>query len=267
MRSEELEEIGSSIRHSASSIQHPILEDALFVADAHYPHHGEEFLALLRALEAGEVETPQLFLMGDVFDLLFGCGSYIRSFASEAIAAVQRLSRRIEVHYFEGNHDFCLASLFPDAHVYPRSLQPIMMEMGGRRVALAHGDRYDTGIGYEIYTLLLRRCRAMCLLLPWEKGLIDRPMRRLRSKKICREIPGFSEKVERILRHYPPEAERVIEGHFHQRGRFGRYVALPSLACQKEVGVVRNGEIIFVPVAELLDGGFLNEKREVRSEE
>jgi len=218
---------------------------ALFVADAHYPHHGSEFLALLKLLESGEIRTPQLFLMGDIFDLLFSCGDYIRSFSSEAIGILQRLSSKMEIHYFEGNHDFCLAKLFPAIQVYPRRVQPVAMELNGRKVMLAHGDRYDTGVGYEIYTFLLRSCRAMCLFLPLERMLIDPQIRRLKRKSICREFHGFEKKVARIVSAYPPDAELVIEGHFHQARKIGKYISLPSLACQKEIGIVRNGEIVF----------------------
>ena len=223
-----------------------IKESALFVADAHYPHHGDEFLRLLKALDEGSVQTPQLFLMGDIFDLLFSCGDYIRSFSKEAIEVLLRLSERMDIHYFEGNHDFCLRKLFPHIHVYPRTVQPVSMILHGRKVMLSHGDRYDAGLGYELYTYLLRSCRAMCLLLPFEKALIDPQVRSLKRKKICHTFHGFEKKVQRILAHYPDEAELVIEGHFHQAKKIGRYVSLPSLACQKEIGVVRGGEIVFL---------------------
>ena len=58
-----------------------IKEQALFIADSHYPHHGDAFLDLLKKLERGEIETPQLFLMGDNFDLLFGHNDYIQTFS------------------------------------------------------------------------------------------------------------------------------------------------------------------------------------------
>ncbi len=241
MRSEELEKISSSLH-----------EGALFVADAHYPHHGDDFLHLLKAIDKGMVEAPQLFLMGDIFDLLFSCGDYIRSFSKEAIEILQRLSERMEIHYFEGNHDFCLQKLFPHIHVYPRTVQPVSMTLQGRKVMLSHGDRYDTGPGYEIYTFLLRSCRAMCLLLPLEKILIDPQIHMLQRKKICHTFHGFEGKVQRILVHYPKDAELVIEGHFHQAKRIGRYISLPSLACQKEIGVLRGGEIVFVEWKRLL---------------
>ena len=241
------------IQNPTSKIQHPIKEGALFVADAHYPHHGDEFLRLLRALDSGELTAPQLFLMGDIFDLLFGCGEYIVSFSREAVEILQRISQRMEIHYFEGNHDFCLGRLFPQMTVYPRGKQPVAMRLGESKVMLSHGDRYDVGLGYELYSFLLRQCRAMYLLLPWEKRLIDPQVRALRKKKICRDFKGFGRKVDRILSHYPPEVEWVIEGHFHQGKILGRYVSLPSLACQKELGVVRKGRIEFVPLDAMID--------------
>jgi len=84
-----------------------IKEHALFIADAHYPHHGDAFLTLLNDLESKELKTPQLFLMGDIFDLLFGHNHYIQTFSTEAIERLQRLSKTMEIHYLEGNHDFC----------------------------------------------------------------------------------------------------------------------------------------------------------------
>ena len=57
-----------------------IEQGAIFVADAHYPNHGDDFLKLLKKIDEGEIKTPQLFLVGDIFDLLFGYNDYIKSF-------------------------------------------------------------------------------------------------------------------------------------------------------------------------------------------
>ncbi|WP_292658097.1 metallophosphoesterase [Nitratifractor sp.] len=228
-----------------------IKEGALFVADAHYPHHGDAFLDLLKRMDRGEITASQLFLMGDIFDLLFDCGEYIRSFSAEAIALLQKLSERIEIHYFEGNHDFRLKNIFPNINVYFRKMQPITMQWDGRSVGLSHGDRYDAGIGYEIFTYVLRDSPLLCLLKPWEKPLLDREMKRLGTKKICRSYQGFEAKVRRILSHYPDSVDLVIEGHFHQGRQIGKYISLPSLACQGEIGVVRGKSIDFVALEAL----------------
>ena len=249
MRMEETQQEKFSTLHSQLSIR----ENAIFVADAHYPHHGDEFLRLLTALEEGRIETPQLFLMGDIFDLLFGCGTYVQNFSSEAVAKLQRLSGKMEIHYLEGNHDFCLKSIFPRINVYSRREQPVRMKMGGKSVALAHGDLYDTGWGYGLYSFLLRQCGFLCLFKRWDRSLSEPHLKRLRGKKICRDFADFEAKAERIAAHYPAEAELIIEGHFHQGRKIGRYLSLPSLACQKELGIVRNGEIEFVALDAVLE--------------
>ncbi len=222
-----------------------IKEGALFIADSHYPHHGEEFLTLLQKLSSGKITTPQLFLMGDNFDLLFGYNDYIKSFSQEAIDLLGSLSEILEIHYFEGNHDFCLSPIFPNIHVYPREVQPVYFRLNEKRVALSHGDRYATGAGYDLYSRLLRNRSILTLLKPWEKRIIDDRMAKLSQKEICHDFEGFTKRVARILTYYD-DADLVIEGHFHQARTLGKYISLPSLACQKCVGMVCNGSVDFV---------------------
>ncbi len=221
-----------------------IKEQALFIADSHYPHHGDAFLDLLKKLESGEIQTPQLFLMGDNFDLLFGYNEYIKTFSSEAILLLQTLSRKFEIHYFEGNHDFCLQELFPDIQVYTREQQPIMFQLNEKKVAISHGDKYVTGFGYDLYCKVLRNQTTLTLLKPFEKAIIDHRMKKLSQKHICFTFHSFEKRVEEILKNYT-EAELVIEGHFHQSKTVGKYISLPSLACQGMVGVMEEGEIRF----------------------
>jgi len=227
-----------------------IQENALFIADSHYPHHGDAFLDLLKKLERAEVQTSQLFLMGDNFDLLFGHNDYIKTFSNEAITLLQRLSKKLEIHYFEGNHDFCLKELFPDVKVYSREEQPIMFTLGDKKVAISHGDKYVTGFGYDLYCTVLRNKTTLTLLKPFEKAIIDHRMKKLSKKHICYTLQGFEKRVEEILEHYT-DADMVIEGHFHQAKVIDRYISLPSLACQGQVAVVRDGEIEFIELVQL----------------
>ncbi|MCW8821301.1 MAG: metallophosphoesterase [Sulfurovum sp.] len=221
-----------------------IKEQALFIADSHYPHHGDAFLDLLKKLESGEVQTSQLFLMGDNFDLLFGYNDYIKIFSQEAITLLQRLSKKLEIHYFEGNHDFCLKELFTDIQVYTREEQPITFQLDEKKVAISHGDKYVTGFGYDFYCKILRNKITLTLLKPFEKAIINHRMKKLSKKHICFTFHGFEKRVEEILENYT-EADLVIEGHFHQCKTVGKYISLPSLACQGMVGVIEAGEMRF----------------------
>lgn len=221
-----------------------IKEQALFIADSHYPHHGEVFLALLQKLESGEIKTPQLFLMGDNFDLLFGYNAYIQTFSRRAITLLQRLSKKLEIYYFEGNHDFCLKDIFPDIKVYSREEQPIVFSLGDKKVAMSHGDKYATGFGYDFYCKVLRKKTTLMFLKPFEKSIINNRMKKLSKKHICFTFHGFEKKVEQILKNYSG-VDLVIEGHFHQSKRVGKYISLPSLACQDKVAVIEEGDIVF----------------------
>ena len=222
-----------------------IKENALFIADSHYPHHGDTFLNLLQKLDINEIKTPQLFLMGDNFDLLFGYNDYIQTFAKEAIELLQILSKKMEIYYFEGNHDFCLKEIFPDMQVYTREEQPVMFKLNDKTVALSHGDKYATGFGYDLYCKLLRNKTTLTLLKPFEKNIINHRMQKLSEKKICHTFYTFEQRVSAILEHYQ-EADLVIEGHYHQSKKQGKYISLPSLACQGKVAMAKEGDIVFI---------------------
>ncbi|BAF72253.1 UDP-2,3-diacylglucosamine diphosphatase [Sulfurovum sp. NBC37-1] len=227
--------------------------NALFIADSHYPHHGDAFLETLQKLESGEVQTPQLFLMGDNFDLLFGYNEYIQTFSLEAIELLQKLSQKIEIHYFEGNHDFCLKELFPQVQVYSREEQPVFFNLGEKKVGISHGDKYATDFGYDLYCKIMRNKTTLTVLKPFEKAIIDDRMKKLLEKNICHTFTGFEKRVEEIMKHYE-ECDLVIEGHYHQAKVFGNYISLPSLACQEQVAVVKEGKVLFVSLKELETG-------------
>ncbi len=222
-----------------------IKEHSLFVADAHYPHHGDKFLTLLKKIDSKELTPPQLFLMGDIFDLLFGYNDYIQTFSKPAIELLQKISKELEIIYIEGNHDFCLKELFPNIKVYSRKEQPVHYKLAEKDVYLAHGDKYTAGAIFNLYAILLRTKSTLTILRPFEKQIIDHRMNRLKVKSICGDFKGYAKRFDAIRSHYPKDA-LIIEGHFHQAIQYKNYISLPSLACQGEVAVVRGGELEFL---------------------
>jgi UDP-2,3-diacylglucosamine hydrolase len=101
-----------------------IEEGAIFIADSHYPHHGDGFLKILQKIDSGYISTPQIFLMGDIFDILFGNNQYVKRASQDAIDILKTISKKIDIYYFEGNHDFFLKDIFPHITIYPREQQP-----------------------------------------------------------------------------------------------------------------------------------------------
>jgi UDP-2,3-diacylglucosamine hydrolase len=221
-----------------------IKENSLFIADAHYPHYGDDFFKILKMIKRGDIKTSQLFLMGDIFDLLFGYNEYIKSFSQEAIELLQELSKTIEMYYIEGNHDFCLEEVFPNIKVYTRQVQPIQFRLDNQIVYLSHGDLYEMGFGYNLYSKLLRNRVFLTILRPFEKQIINFQISRLKTKNICHKFKRFEKRATKISKYYPKET-LIIEGHFHQAKIFKNYISLPSLACQKQIGVILNQKLIF----------------------
>jgi UDP-2,3-diacylglucosamine hydrolase len=228
-----------------------IKEGALFIADAHYPHHGDEFLEILQKINRKELSPPQIFLMGDIFDLLFGYNDYIKQFLSESIELLDKLSHKYEIYYFEGNHDFCLDTIFSNIKIYNRALQPVYMGFKEKKVGISHGDVYEAGFWYGVYSFLLRNKIALTLLKPFQKNIIDSRLAKLKEKNICVQLGNFEQKARAISEYYPKDVDFIIEGHFHQAKKIGKYISMPSLACQKQVGVMVDGEIQFIDIKDL----------------
>lgn len=205
-------------------------EGALLVADAHCAPWRTPFIDFLKSLESGQITTPQLILMGDVFDLLFGPIPETVRMNREGIEIINRLSEQIEIVYLEGNHDFALSKVFPNVKVIARSAQPWMARFEERTVALSHGDLH-MGTGYDVYTALIRnRWILGCLNLIDRagNGFIVRWLEKMmRRKNHCRTIEGFETVIAERLkgRDYRP-ADLLIEGHFHQN----RGMELPEMA-------------------------------------
>ena len=83
------------------------------MADAHENVNRDGFLKFLRAVDSGEIkESPQIFLLGDIFDFLTGEGEYTQKFYAEHLRLINKISQKVEIFYFEGNHDFRLSNLF-----------------------------------------------------------------------------------------------------------------------------------------------------------
>jgi len=223
-----------------------IKEGAIFIADSHYPHHGEEILTLLRNLPQ---DTPQLFLMGDIFDILFAHAPYLIEYNQKLIDLINKLSEEIEIFYFEGNHDFNLQNIFPKVNVYSINKQPQIFKLGNQSVALAHGDKYEMGLGYQLYTKMIRS-QIIMKYLPFKQCLIDRQIKTLKSKKICREFKGFEQKVDKIVKHY--SSNLIVEGHYHQGIQYQNYISLPSLVCQKKVAVIEDNKLIFKSIQNMI---------------
>ena len=104
-------------------IENSIANEAVFVADVHYNYKRKEFESFLKNLLKNP--PPQLFLLGDIFDFLSNEIDYFKKINKTLINLINELSKKTQIFYFEGNHDFNLKDLFSkEISIYPISNQP-----------------------------------------------------------------------------------------------------------------------------------------------
>ena len=218
------------------------------IADSHYAHYNTALYDFLSSVDPADL-PPQLLLMGDIFDLLFGYAQNSIQPNRKMVDLLKQIARQCEVIYLEGNHDFGLEPLFDGAvRVVPRSRQPLSAACGEKLIALHHGDLLQ-GAGYEIYTALIRNSyidRILNLADSASNGAVIGWLERYnRNKKPCYKIDDFEKRMQSRLdilkKRY--DFDIWIEGHFHQNISFEydnvSYFNLPAFACAKTYIVTR----------------------------
>ncbi len=164
-------------------IDHPA--HVLFASDMHLDDHDpalcEHFLQALRArlrTMAG-LPAPALFLLGDIFE--YWVGDDTPSPVAERLAALLRdfAAEGGRSFLMHGNRDFLLDVPLPAAPDTPAYSQrcramllpdPTVIEVGGQRVVLSHGDLLCTD------DLNYQQWRAQCRHPAWQQGLLAMPM-------------------------------------------------------------------------------------------
>nr|WP_314477517.1 UDP-2,3-diacylglucosamine diphosphatase [uncultured Campylobacter sp.] len=227
---------------------------AIFIADSHENENRENFWHFLCALKSGEIKTPQLFLMGDMFDFLAVECEFFVKFYERYVRAIDELGEEMEIYYFEGNHDFNLARLFKNVKAYPIGAQPVKFASEcGQRVLIAHGDIFLPFVAK--YALRFLRVKIFLKTMNFFDKFLNfrlskRILNKLKQKILDYKIPNFKNLAEAKMRRYNAlyEADVVIEGHYHQGEQYTigkqKYINIPSFACEQSYFVVEYGQNI-----------------------
>lgn len=195
-----------------------IKENAIFIADAHENENRRGFWDFLQALKDKKIQTPQLFLMGDIFDLLIYEVKATHGFAKAYIDLLEELADEIEIIYLEGNHDFNLAKFFKKVKVFSIKQQPLLCEFQDKTlVKLAHGDIFLKP--FLQFCLKSLRNHYLLFFLNFlniinKEKITQKILKNQNKKQLIRKIPHFSTLIKERLKHY--NIGFVIEGHYHQ---------------------------------------------------
>lgn len=198
----------------------------LFISDLHLsekrPHTTAAFFAFLAEKAAA---CDQLYILGDFFDAWIGDDDD-RPLAEAVAQALKKVAvKGIRIFFQHGNRDFLLGEAYA-AHCGMQLLPELhVLEQGGRRYLLAHGDQFCTqDVAYQQFRALVRNPE-------WQRDFLTKPL--LERRAIAEQLRAKSKeansiKAEDIMDVTPSEivkalttnqCETLIHGHTHRPGR------------------------------------------------
>jgi UDP-2,3-diacylglucosamine hydrolase len=209
-------------------------DSAIFVADVHYRLEDECFIDYLDNLE-----TKQLFLCGDIFDLLIGDFNFLVDYNKKLIDKILSLSLKMDIIYLEGNHDFLIDRVFGNnIRVVPLEKQPLLCRYKSKIVSISHGDVYNSN-NYALYTKFIRN-RVILNLLNFitlniiNNWLLKYQLKQIKNKNRCKDIDNFKLFIETRMNY-----DITIEGHYHQNIVYNYnnrlYLSIPPFVCSRLV--------------------------------
>ena len=206
----------------------------LFVSDLHLSQQRPAKVALFtRLVKAAAMRADSLYLLGDVFDFMWGDRDCMEPVPTALAAISEAVDSGLPVYFMNGNREFLLGheltvrsgmALIPDPHV---------LELDGMRVALSHGDMLCTSdSAYMRYRRLMASApfRFMSRLVPHQVAHLLAAGNRRRSAWSRRRggQGGYKADVsaaaveELMARH---AAQAMVHGHIHAQGTHVHSVA------------------------------------------
>jgi UDP-2,3-diacylglucosamine hydrolase len=119
---------------------------ALFISDLHLQaSHPRTAEAFFRFLAERAAQAERLYLLGDIFEYWAGDDDLDDPFNHSVAAALRRVSDAgTAVYWLAGNRDFLVGTGFAQAAGLTLLEEPHVATIGGRKVALVHGDAQCT---------------------------------------------------------------------------------------------------------------------------
>ncbi|MBQ9291855.1 MAG: metallophosphoesterase [Campylobacter sp.] len=212
-----------------------IKSGAIFLSDAHANTNRANFRAFLQELNSLENENlpSQIFMLGDMFDFLANT-TYSQKFYEFEINLINEISKKCEIFYFEGNHDFNLAEIFSGVKVFANKEQPVSFKSDMDEILqISHGDIFlpkqtQTTLLFLRNKIFLKIANALDTMLNYA---ITKAILNAQSKKnLDRKAENFANFIEPKIHNYT--AKIVVEGHYHQDSvlEFGKKIYI-NLAC------------------------------------
>ncbi len=193
-----------------------IKKGAIFIADAHANFSNRKsFLFFLKMIKNGKIPCKQLFFLGDMFDFLSDT-TYTKKHYKIFINLINEISQKIEIFYFEGNHDFNLKEIFKNVKIFSFYEQVKIFEFENEKISICHGDN---GLKWFEKIILCFRNKKFLLFWDFVDKIFDFKISKFilnfqLKKKIYYDLQNFKQIIYPKIGFY--KTNLILEGHYHQ---------------------------------------------------
>ncbi|MBS1209601.1 MAG: UDP-2,3-diacylglucosamine diphosphatase [Proteobacteria bacterium] len=196
----------------------------LFISDLHLcVGRPETTAAFLRFIDGPARQARTLWILGDLFEFWVGDDDLDDPFHARIAEALAGLSHDgVDIRIIVGNRDFLLGTTFAARSGAQLVTEPALIEAGGHRIVLMHGDAQCTDdLAYQRFRRRIRSplCLALLRILPLKlRRALARRIRQ-NSETARSYQPGQffdlnAQRVETIFR--TSNADWMIHGHTHR---------------------------------------------------
>lgn len=140
----------------------------VFVSDVHIKSSGDQasqLFSLFCEKVIGDANVEKVFLLGDIIDLMVGpYGEYTQEYSLLFDQIDRFLESGMDVHFFEGNHDFHVEEVFAKRFGHKKDTKgtfsfhddSILLTDEGKRFFIGHGDTIEIeNPSYQVYKRLI----------------------------------------------------------------------------------------------------------------
>jgi UDP-2,3-diacylglucosamine hydrolase len=199
-----------------------VSEEYLFISDCHLDSGRPEIAgALIEFLQIRAAEARRLYILGDLFEVWLGDDDPAEE-QTQFIDSLRRLASTCDVYFIAGNRDFLLGEAFARRVGMTLLDEPLLLQLGHKRVALLHGDSLCTDDhDYQAFRSMVRDRR-------WIDGFLAKPLierqqiaLQLRSDSVAAMSKKSSEimdvNADAVAQCFQENrADVIIHGHTHR---------------------------------------------------
>lgn len=188
--------------------------DWIFVGDAHFAFgDGERRQHFFNFIQKNKSTLDTLVIMGDFFDFWFGFRdlSPLKREYGDILKLLEQLrSDGVQVIYLEGNHEFRMRPYMREKLGIAVYADAAVIDLDGKKVYLAHGDRAYPTISHRILIWVLRNKISYLLIYLLGSRIVIAVAQWWSSRSRKRSLKESSQVIERLKKF----AQRKLDEGF-----------------------------------------------------